>query len=162
MVVLSSGDKIMTLEEALRWRNRQVGPVVFTNGVFDILHPGHVDLLEKARALGALLIVGVNDDDSARRLGKGEGRPVVRSDARMRVIAALAATDCVVSFSQPTPAQTISALRPDILVKGTDYEGQELPGHQDVVSRGGQVVLIPLISGYSSTAIVERIRAQTG
>lgn len=157
----STTAKIKTLEEAVRWRQETPGIAVFTNGVFDLLHPGHVELLENARGLGDFLIVAINDDSSARSLEKGTGRPVVNVTDRMRVVAGLAAIDCVLSFSDPTPEHVIDAIRPDILVKGSDYAGVELPGQRLVENRGGRIVLVPVVPGQSTTTIVERIRGQT-
>src|SRR5207247_9444170 len=107
--------------DAARWRASQRRPVVFTNGVFDLLHAGHVHLLEAARAAGGALIVGVNSDASVRRLGKGADRPVVAAADRARLLAALAAVDCVVVFDEDTPLELIRRLHPDVLVKGADY-----------------------------------------
>jgi D-beta-D-heptose 7-phosphate kinase/D-beta-D-heptose 1-phosphate adenosyltransferase len=152
-------DKIRSLAEALRWRRNLSGTIVFTNGVFDLLHPGHVALLELARAEGAALIVGVNDDASTRALGKGPGRPFMSAKARARVVAALEAVNCVVCFSEETPESLIRALRPDVLVKGADYELDEIPGRDWTEAHGGKVVRISLKAGQSTTAIVERIRA---
>jgi D-beta-D-heptose 7-phosphate kinase/D-beta-D-heptose 1-phosphate adenosyltransferase len=132
--------------------------VVFTNGVFDLLHAGHIALLEGARAEGAALVVGVNADASARRLGKGEGRPVVPAAARARLVAALAAVDCVVVFEEDTPLELIRALRPDILVKGADYARAAIVGADDVESWGGRVVRVPLVAGQSTTELVRRLR----
>lgn len=132
--------------------------MVFTNGVFDLLHPGHVALLEAARAEGGSLIVAINSDVSARGLGKGPERPVVAEAARARVVAALAAVDCVLLFDEPTPAAVIAALRPDVLVKGGDYHPDSVVGADTVVNRGGRVVIVPLVAGQSTTHIVERLR----
>jgi D-beta-D-heptose 7-phosphate kinase/D-beta-D-heptose 1-phosphate adenosyltransferase len=151
--------KIRPLAEALPWRHDVSGSVVFTNGVFDLLHPGHIALLELARAEGTALIVGVNDDGSARRLKKGAGRPFLPAEARARVVAALAAVDCVVLFSEDTPETLIETLRPDVLVKGADYQLEDIPGRNWIETQGGRVVRIPLEAGHSTTAIVERIRA---
>jgi rfaE bifunctional protein nucleotidyltransferase chain/domain len=153
--------KIRALAEALTWRTRQVGPVVFTNGVFDLLHPGHVELLEAARREGGALIVGVNSDASARRLGKGPNRPVNHEAARARVLAGLAAVDCVVLFETETPLALIQQLAPDVLVKGADYARDAIVGVDVVESRGGRVVRVPLVSGFSTTSIVDRLRAST-
>ena len=136
-----------------------VGPVVFTNGVFDILHPGHVEYLEAARTLGVALVVGVNSDASARRLGKGPGRPVNGAEARCTVLAALEAVDRVVGFDEETPLRLIEALRPDVLVKGGDYDRASIVGADFVESYGGTVLTIDLVPGHSTTAIVERSRA---
>lgn len=132
--------------------------MVFTNGVFDLLHPGHVEYLEAARALGDFLIVGVNTDDSARRLGKGPARPVQSAEARARVVAALEAVDKVVLFDQDTPLELIRTVHPDVLVKGGDYTRGTIVGADYVESYGGLVVTIPLVAGQSTTAIVERLR----
>jgi D-beta-D-heptose 7-phosphate kinase/D-beta-D-heptose 1-phosphate adenosyltransferase len=140
------------------WRRAQSGSVVFTNGVFDLLHVGHVSLLEAARAEGAALVVGVNSDASVRRLGKGAGRPVVPQDARARVLAALAAVDCVVLFDEDTPRELIEALRPDVLVKGADYAPDRIVGATEVAGWGGRVVRVPLVEGHSTTRLVARLR----
>ena len=135
------------------------GRVVFTNGVFDLLHPGHVELLEGARREGESLVVGLNTDASARRLGKGAERPVAAEAARARVVAALAAVDCVVLFHEDTPLELIRHLAPDVLVKGADYTRDRMVGADWVEARGGRVVRIPVLPGYSTSALVERLRA---
>jgi rfaE bifunctional protein nucleotidyltransferase chain/domain len=150
--------KVRSLAEAVSWRRAQPGPVVFTNGVFDLLHPGHVDLLEKSRAEGAALIVGLNADASVRRLGKGSERPLVPEQARARVLAGLAAVDCVVLFEEDTPLELIRALVPDVLVKGADYTLDRIVGADIVQAAGGRVVRVPLVAGFSTTSIVERLR----
>ncbi len=150
--------KVRSLPEARAWREAQPGAVVFTNGVFDLLHPGHVELLEAARAEGGALVVGVNSDASARRLAKGPGRPVATESARARVLAALAAVDCVVLFEEDTPLALIEALRPDVLVKGADYAREAIVGADFVEGRGGRVVRIPLVPEQSSSRLVERVR----
>lgn len=150
-----------SLADAHAWRRSQPGPVVFTNGVFDLLHPGHVALLEAARSEGAALIVGVNTDASVRRLGKGAERPLVPEAARARVLAGLAAVDCVVLFDDETPLALIQQLEPDVLVKGADYSRDRIVGADDVERRGGRVVRVPLEPGYSSTSLVERLRASS-
>lgn len=147
------------LGEAITWRTRLIGPVVFTNGVFDLLHPGHVDLLEAARREGAVLIVGLNTDASVRRLGKGADRPLVAETARARVLAGLAAVDCVVLFDEETPLELIKGLAPDVLVKGADYSRDAIVGGDWIESRGGRVVRVPLVQGFSTSSIVERLRA---
>jgi rfaE bifunctional protein nucleotidyltransferase chain/domain len=159
--VIATQAKVRTVAEAVTWRGRQAGPVVFTNGVFDLLHPGHVELLETARREGDALIVGVNSDDSARRLGKGIGRPINTETARARVLAGLAAVDCVVIFQADTPLELIDRLAPDVLVKGADYARETIVGADLVESKGGRVVRVPLVHGFSTTAIVERLRAST-
>jgi rfaE bifunctional protein nucleotidyltransferase chain/domain len=154
-----TGHKIRSLPAAAAWRRSAPAPVVFTNGVFDLLHPGHIKALEDARALGATLVVGINDDASARRLGKGPGRPVNTAEARARVIAALAAVDCVVLFAEDTPEVTIQRLEPDVLVKGDDYSLDGLVGRDVVLGRGGRIHVVPRDARYSTTRLIERIRA---
>jgi rfaE bifunctional protein nucleotidyltransferase chain/domain len=154
-----SADKLRPLPAALAWRGAQTGPVVFTNGVFDLVHPGHVELLEAARHEGSALIVGLNSDASARRLDKGTGRPVMDESARSRVLAAFSAVDCFVLFDEDTPLSLIQALSPDVLVKGADYSRERIVGAEWVESHGGRVVRVPLVSGHSTSALVERLRA---
>jgi rfaE bifunctional protein nucleotidyltransferase chain/domain len=153
---------ILTLDEAnaLVARERESGRrIVFTNGVFDVLHPGHVRYLRDARALGDLLIVGVNSDRSTRALNKAPDRPINPENERAEVLAALASVDAVVVFDEDTPHAVITALQPDILVKGADWGADAIVGRDVVEARGGQVVRISLAPGYSTTAIIERIRA---
>ena len=154
-----TGDKLRPLTAALAWRRAQTGPVVFTNGVFDLVHPGHVELLEAARREGAALIVGLNTDASVRRLDKGGGRPVVDEGARARVLAAFSAVDCIVLFDEDTPLLLIQALSPDVLVKGADYSRDRIVGADWVESHGGRVVRVPVVPGHSTSALVERLRA---
>ena len=156
---MTTASKVRARDAAVVWRRAVQGTVVFTNGVFDLLHPGHVELLEAARGEGAALVVGVNTDASVRRLGKGTGRPVVPVDARARVLAGLAAVDCVVLFEEDTPQALIEALAPDVLVKGADYPREDIVGADWVEARGGRVVRVPLRPGFSTTALVERLRA---
>ncbi len=134
-------------------------PVVFTNGVFDVLHRGHVSYLEAARALGGSLIVALNTDASARRLGKAPDRPLNTQDDRAHVIAALASVDCVMLFDEDTPYALIDKLRPDIIVKGGDYDMRLLPEARLVESYGGKALALPFVDGYSTTALVKKIRA---
>jgi rfaE bifunctional protein nucleotidyltransferase chain/domain len=157
--VSATAGKVRALPAAAAWRRSVAGPVVFTNGVFDLLHPGHVELLEAARREGTALVVGVNSDASARRLEKGDGRPVAVEAARARVLAGLAAVDCVVLFDEDTPLALIQALEPDVLVKGADYSRETIVGADWVEARGGRVVRVPLLAGYSTSALVERLRA---
>ncbi|MFO1318420.1 MAG: D-glycero-beta-D-manno-heptose 1-phosphate adenylyltransferase [Burkholderiales bacterium] len=133
-------------------------PVVFTNGVFDILHRGHVTYLAEARALGASLVVGLNDDASVRRLGKGDDRPLNTLEDRMAVIAALACVDLVTSFSADTPLDLILAVRPDVLVKGGDWSVDRIVGASDVLAWGGTVHSIAFQHERSTTALLRRIR----
>jgi D-beta-D-heptose 7-phosphate kinase/D-beta-D-heptose 1-phosphate adenosyltransferase len=132
---------------------------VFTNGVFDLLHAGHVALLEVARAAGDALVVGVNTDASVRRLGKGADRPFVAEGERARVLAALAAVDCVVLFDEDTPLALIERLRPDVLVKGADYAPEAIVGAAEVEGWGGRVVRVPLVAGKSTSDLVRKLRA---
>jgi rfaE bifunctional protein nucleotidyltransferase chain/domain len=158
---VNTGSRVRDWAAAAAWRRSVVGPVVFTNGVFDLLHPGHVALLEAARSEGDALIVGVNSDASVRRLAKGADRPVVPEGARTRVLAALASVDCVVLFDQDTPLDLITLLLPDVLVKGADYSRDRIVGADLVESRGGRVVRVPVVAGYSATPSVERLRASS-
>jgi D-beta-D-heptose 7-phosphate kinase/D-beta-D-heptose 1-phosphate adenosyltransferase len=151
--------KILPRPAAVVWRKARPGSVVFTNGVFDLLHPGHVELLERARREGDALIVGVNSDVSVRLLNKAADRPLVPQAARSRVLAALEAVDCVVLFDEPTPLELISALTPDVLVKGADYARDQIVGADLVEQRGGRVVRVQLVEGFSTTKLVERLRA---
>jgi D-beta-D-heptose 7-phosphate kinase/D-beta-D-heptose 1-phosphate adenosyltransferase len=160
-MTVGTAAKIVDREAACAWRAAQAGRVVFTNGVFDLLHAGHVTLLEDARALGDALVVGVNTDRSAARLDKGPGRPFVPEGDRARVVAALAAVDLVVLFADETPAALVAELRPDVLVKGADYDPAALPGGDHVAARGGAVCVLPLLAGRSTSGLVARIRAAT-
>ena len=132
---------------------------MFTNGVFDILHPGHVRYLRDARALGDLLIVGINSDRSVKALNKAPNRPINPEHERAEVLSALESVDAVVIFDEETPHEIISAIQPDILVKGADWGENAIVGRDIVEARGGQVVRIALAEGYSTTAIISRIRS---
>ncbi len=151
-------EKVMDWQRAREWRDKTRGRVVFTNGVFDLLHPGHVDVLLGARRQGDALIVGVNSDDSVRRL-KGPQRPVRTEAERCYVLAALAMVDAVVVFEQDTPLELINALRPNVLVKGGDYTEASIVGAREVRAWGGDVIVIPLTPGQSTTSTIERLRA---
>jgi rfaE bifunctional protein nucleotidyltransferase chain/domain len=151
--------KVRSRTEAIAWRRSVQGHVVFTNGVFDLLHPGHLELLEAARTEGTALVVGVNSDASVRRLGKGADRPVAGQDDRARLLAGLAAVDCVVLFDEDTPQSLIEALAPDVLVKGADYAREAIVGADWIEARGGRVVRVPLLPGFSTSSLVERLRA---
>ena len=151
-------DKIMTRAQLpatlAEWR-AQGRTVVFTNGCFDLLHLGHVDYLEQARHLGGALVVGLNTDESVSRLKPG--RPIQDETARARILASLAFVDAVVLFGEPTPLVLIELVQPDVLVKGDDYTIDGIVGHESVLNRGGQVLTVPLVPGYSTSRIVERI-----
>jgi len=155
--------KIRNIEDADRWRvaQRRLGPVVFANGVFDLMHAGHLALLEAARAEGAALLVGVNSDASVRRLGKGTDRPFVPAAERSKLLAGLAAVDCVVIFDEDTPLDVIRRLRPDVLVKGADYSRERIVGADEVEGWGGRVVRVPLVPGLSTSELSRRLRGQT-
>jgi D-glycero-beta-D-manno-heptose 1-phosphate adenylyltransferase len=135
--------------------------IVFTNGVFDLLHPGHVRYLRAARRLGDVLVVGLNSDRSVRRLGKGAGRPLVKQRDRAEVLAALEMVDYVIVFDDDTPADLIRAVQPDVLVKGGDWRVDRIVGADVVLARGGIVKSLPFATGYSTTALVRRARMQS-
>jgi D-beta-D-heptose 7-phosphate kinase/D-beta-D-heptose 1-phosphate adenosyltransferase len=147
----------MDWRRAESWRSSIVGRVVFTNGVFDLLHPGHIDVLTGARRLGDALVVGVNSDASVRRL-KGPTRPIRGEWERAYVLAALSMVDAVVVFDQDTPLELIQLLRPNVLVKGGDYHEGSIVGAKEVRSWGGDVVVIALTPGHSTTSTIERFR----
>jgi rfaE bifunctional protein nucleotidyltransferase chain/domain len=155
--VTDPASKVMTWSQATTWRSGRRGRVVFTNGVFDLLHPGHVDLLVGARRYGDALAVGLNSDASVKRL-KGPGRPVRSAAERSYVLAALEAVDAVVVFEQDTPLELIRHLRPDVLVKGGDYTEATIVGARDVAAWGGTVAVIPLTPEQSTTSIITRLR----
>lgn len=153
--------KIQTLEEAsftlAGWRLNG-GRIIFTNGCFDLMHPGHLNYLAQARSLGARLVVGLNTDESVHQL-KGQNRPIMDQDARALLLASLAFVDLLVLFSEETPLQLIQTLRPDVLVKGADYREEDVVGAKEVRSWGGDVELLPFIEGYSTSAIEAKIKA---
>lgn len=154
--------KILDREAAVRWRRAMRGVVVFTNGVFDVLHRGHVALLAAARTEGDALVVGVNTDASARRLGKGPDRPINGERDRAFVLAGLESVDVVVLFDGDTPRELIAALEPDVLVKGADYAPDAVVGADLVTRWGGRVVRVPLEEGYSTTNFIAKAqRGQT-
>lgn len=146
----------MSFDEAAAWR-RGAGRVVFTNGVFDLLHPGHVDLLVAARALGDALVVGLNTDASVKRL-KGPSRPVRNERERAHVLAALEVVAAVVMFGEDTPLELIRHIMPDVLVKGGDYTVETVVGAPDVLAHGGDVVIVPLTPGQSTTGTLARMQ----
>jgi rfaE bifunctional protein nucleotidyltransferase chain/domain len=150
--------KIATLASLTEHLAQLPHPLVFTNGCFDILHRGHVTYLAQARALGASLIVGVNSDDSVRRLGKGDDRPINPLANRMAVLAALTAVDVVVAFDEDTPLRLIHAIHPEVLVKGGDWAVANMVGGADVLGWGGEVYSIPFLYNTSTTAMLTQIR----
>ncbi len=145
--------KLATLRELWRWEGRSV---VFTNGVFDILHAGHVKVLEKAKAQGDLLVVGINSDRSARALDKAPGRPVNKWRDRAEVVAALGCVDAVVKFGETTPEKLMARLKPDVQVKGGDYKPADLPE----AKYAGKVVIVALKKGYSTTGLIKRLQGK--
>jgi rfaE bifunctional protein nucleotidyltransferase chain/domain len=151
---VSSASEAVAFVDRLRRAGRKV---VFTNGVFDLLHPGHLRYLQHARRLGDALVVGVNSDRSVRAI-KGESRPVTPADERAELLAALACVDAVVVFDEDTPRELIALVQPDILVKGADWAEHSIPGREIVEARGGRVVRAPLEPGYSTTNIIETIK----
>jgi rfaE bifunctional protein nucleotidyltransferase chain/domain len=150
--------KLATRDEVLARLATLPKPVVFTNGVFDVLHKGHVTYLEQARALGGSLVVAVNTDASSRRLGKGADRPLNKELDRAVVLAALASVSLVTWFDDDTPLELIGQLKPDVLVKGGDYDMRLLPETAVVESYGGKAVTIAFVDGYSTTALVKKIK----
>jgi rfaE bifunctional protein nucleotidyltransferase chain/domain len=152
--------RILTLAEAANQfdrAHRGNQRLVFTNGCFDLLHPGHIQTLEASRALGDALIVGLNSDASVRQL-KGPDRPILPEKERAEILAALESVDAVVIYNEPTPRETIAALLPDVLAKGGDWPGDKIIGREEVESAGGQVISIPVVPSYSTTAILDSIR----
>ena len=145
-------------DRAREWRTTQRGRVVFTNGVFDLLHPGHLDVLRGARERGDALVVGLNSDASVRRL-KGPDRPVRTEAERAYVLAGLETVDAVTVFDQDTPLELVKFLRPDVIVKGGDYAPDTVVGAAEVRGWGGECIIIPLTPGQSTTSIIERLRA---
>ncbi len=145
---------LLSIEEALELRKAK--RLVLTNGVFDIVHAGHIDSLMRARALGDLLVVAINSDASAKRLGKGPNRPVNTLADRAAVLEAIRHVDCVIAFEEDTPVSVIKSLRPEVYVKGSDYRIEDLLETPVVFSYGGEVVILPLLPGRSTTKILER------
>jgi rfaE bifunctional protein nucleotidyltransferase chain/domain len=159
--ISSLSDKLCSREDAQARVARLPRPMVFTNGVFDVMHRGHVVYLAQARALGASLVVALNTDASARRLGKGPDRPLNNEVDRAYVMAALASVSLVTWFDDDTPTELIGELRPDLLVKGGDYDMSKLRETRVVEAYGGRALAIPFVQGYSTTALVSKIRAST-
>ncbi len=163
MPELSLSAKLCPRDQAAQAVNqlRQQGPVVFTNGVFDVLHRGHATYLDQARQLGASLVLGLNSDASAKRLGKGPDRPLNNEMDRAILLAALASVSLVTWFDEDTPLALISELKPDVLVKGGDYDMDRLAETQVVRAYGGRALAIPFVDGCSTTALVKRIQQST-
>lgn len=154
--------KVLTRSGLLqRFGRPRTHRVVFTNGCFDLLHPGHVACLEQARSLGDVLVVGVNTDASVRRLAKGPERPVMPEADRALLVAALESVDAVTLFDEDTPLELVSALLPDVLVKGGDYAPHQVVGREVVEAAGGRVVILPLLEGYSTTTLLRRLKERT-
>jgi rfaE bifunctional protein nucleotidyltransferase chain/domain len=149
-----------TAIEFARALRQQGRTLVFTNGVFDLLHPGHVKYLQYARQLGDALVVAVNSDRSARVLEKGPDRPINSAEERAEVLAALACVDAAVIFDEDTPHEIVAALEPDVLVKGADWAPGTIVGADTVEARGGRVVRVPVIEGYSTTDLIEKVRSK--
>lgn len=152
-------DKIVSRADLMARIAALPRPLVFTNGVFDVMHRGHVMYLAQARALGASLLVALNTDASARRLGKGQDRPLNRQDDRACVVAAMEAVSLVTWFDEDTPLELVAEIKPDILVKGGDYDMSKLPETRVVQAYGGRALALPFVDGYSTTALVTRIRS---
>mgnify|MGYP001767839230 CR=1 FL=1 len=158
MTTSSKVIKLPSLRKKLALLRRQKRVIAFTNGCFDILHYGHVSYLEAAKKKDRVLIVGMNSDASVRSLNKGPDRPIVPQDQRAAVLAGLACVDFVVFFNEPTPAELIAALKPDVLIKGADWKGKEVAGADVVKANGGRVEFIAYIDRLSTTNIIEKIR----
>jgi D-glycero-beta-D-manno-heptose 1-phosphate adenylyltransferase len=161
MTPILPAEKVLAPDALLRRFGRpRGGTLVFTNGVFDLLHRGHVDYLYAARALGDALVVAINTDDSVRRLGKGADRPINGEADRAFVLAGLGCVDAVTTFGTDTPRELIAALLPDVLVKGGDYTVDTIAGAEEVVAAGGRVQVIPLVPGRSTTSMLQRARGE--
>ena len=159
-MALPENPKLMSIRTFLK-RKAEFAPghrLVFTNGCFDVLHPGHVDLLARARALGDSLILGLNSDESVKMLGKGDDRPLNTAEERAFVLAGLACVDHIVIFHESTPLELIKACRPQVLVKGGDWPVDQIVGADVVAKAGGEVHSLPLIEGYSTTGFLEKVR----
>ncbi|WP_319470484.1 D-glycero-beta-D-manno-heptose 1-phosphate adenylyltransferase [uncultured Pseudodesulfovibrio sp.] len=157
---LPENPKLMSIRTFLK-RKAEFPPgfkLVFTNGCYDVLHPGHVDLLKRARALGDGLILGLNSDESVKMLGKGDDRPLNTQEERAYVLAALECVDYIVIFHESTPFELIKGVRPQVLVKGGDWEVDKIVGREIVEKAGGEVLSLPLLEGYSTTAFLEKVK----
>ena len=153
-------EKIVSQNQALKelktWREKNK-KIVFTNGCFDIIHPGHIDYLSQARDLGDILVLGLNTDQSVRRLNKGSNRPINDERTRAYVLAGLASVDLIVFFDEETPYNLIKLLQPNVLVKGKDYEVEKIIGFDILKENGGQVITIPFLDGYSTSSLIKKI-----
>lgn len=152
--------KIVSKETALvriQELQKAKAKIVFTNGCFDILHPGHVDYLCQARDLGSFMVLGLNTDQSVKRLNKAPNRPINSEQTRATVLAGLACVDLIVYFDEETPYELITFLQPDILVKGNDYKVENIVGYDVVKAKGGEIITIPMVEGYSTTKLIEKI-----
>jgi rfaE bifunctional protein nucleotidyltransferase chain/domain len=153
-------EKIVSQDQALKelktWREKNK-KIVFTNGCFDIIHPGHIDYLSQARDLGDILVLGLNTDQSVRLLNKGSNRPINDERTRANVLAGLASVDLIVFFDEETPYNLIKLLQPNVLVKGKDYEVEKIIGFDILKENGGQVITIPFLDGYSTSSLIKKI-----
>ena len=153
-------DKIFGLEFLMKnidqWRNENK-KIVFTNGCFDLIHLGHIELLASSSDLGDVLIIGVNSDSSIQKL-KGENRPIIEEDSRVKQLAALEFVDAVILFNESTPQKLIEKIKPDVITKGGDYKAENVVGNEVVTQKNGQVVIIPLTQGYSTTSLLKKIK----
>ena len=153
-------EKVVSQDQALKelkaWREKNK-KIVFTNGCFDIIHPGHIDYLSQARDLGDILVLGLNTDQSVRRLNKGSNRPINDERIRANVLAGLASVDLIVFFDEETPYNLIKLLQPNVLVKGKDYEVEKIIGFDILKENGGQVITIPFLDGYSTSSLIKKI-----
>ena len=153
-------EKVVSQDQALKelktWREKNK-KIVFTNGCFDIIHPGHIDYLSQARDLGDILVLGLNTDQSVRRLNKGSNRPINDERTRAYVLAGLASVDLIVFFDEETPYNLIKLLQPNVLVKGKDYEVEKIIGFDILKENGGEVITIPFLEGYSTSSLIKKI-----
>lgn len=153
-------EKVVSQDQALKelkaWREKNK-KIVFTNGCFDIIHPGHIDYLSQARDLGDILVLGLNTDQSVRRLNKGSNRPINDERTRAYVLAGLASVDLIVFFDEETPYNLIKLLQPNVLVKGKDYEVEKIIGYDILKENGGEVITIPFLEGYSTSSLIKKI-----
>ncbi len=153
-------EKVVSQNQALKelktWREKNK-KIVFTNGCFDIIHPGHIDYLSQARDLGDILVLGLNTDQSVRRLNKGSNRPINDERTRAYVLAGLACVDLIVFFDEETPYNLIKLLQPNVLVKGKDYEVEKIIGFDILKENGGEVITIPFLEGYSTSSLIKKI-----